>query len=120
MVGDEDGAKGFLRSLYDFSFTTFVTTRIVRTLYIVTTIVYSLVAIVVFVGLVSRGGADVAIGVIGVPIAYVLYLALARVSLEVVAVVFRIAEYAREIRDQGRAIATDSGEQMPGTEPGGA
>lgn len=98
--------KGFIKSLFDFSFTSFITTKIVRTLYIIITIIYSLVAIAAFIGLLSRGGGDIAIAVIGVPIAYILYLALARVGLEVIAVVFRIAEHSRDIRDMMRAQTT--------------
>jgi hypothetical protein len=100
----------FVRSLYDFSFTTFITTRIVRVLYIIVTVVYSLFAVISFITLITRGGFYIAVAIVAVPIAYVLYLAFARVILEVIAVVFRIAEYTQEIRDQGRAqMAAGSG-----------
>jgi hypothetical protein len=101
-MADQPGNKGFIKSLYDFSFSSLVTTKIIKALYILITVVYSLFAIVAFIGLVSRGGVDIAIGLIVVPVAYIIYLAIARVTLEVVVVLFRIAEYVRDIRDQGQ------------------
>jgi hypothetical protein len=90
---------GFLRSLYDFSFTNYIATKIIKTLYVIITVVYTLIAIVALITTVSRGGVYIVLGIIFVPIFYIVYLALARVGLEVIAVIFRIAEYARDIRD---------------------
>lgn len=90
---------GFLRSLYDFSFSSFVTTKIIKTLYVIITIVYTLIALLFFIASLFRGGVGIIFALVVVPLAYILYLALARVGLEVIAVVFRIAEYARDIRD---------------------
>ncbi|HET9058601.1 MAG TPA: DUF4282 domain-containing protein [Acidimicrobiales bacterium] len=90
---------GFLRSLYDFSFTNYIATKIIKTLYVIITVVFSLVAVVALIGAIARGGVSIILGIIFVPIFYIIYLAMARVSLEVIAVVFRIAEYARDIRD---------------------
>ena len=92
-------SKGFLRSLYDFKFSTFVTSKVIRVLYVIITILYSLGAVAWFIELISKGGYYVLIAIIGVPLAYLLYLTLARISLEFIMVVFRIGEDVRTIRD---------------------
>ena len=92
-------SKGFLKSLYDFSFSSFVTSKVVRVLYIIITILYSLGAIGLFIELISRGGASVVVAIIVVPLGYLLYLTLARIGLEFIIVVFRIGEDVRIIRD---------------------
>jgi hypothetical protein len=94
--------KGFFRSLYDFSFSSLVTLRVIRVLYVLITIVYSLGALIAFVGLLAQHkGPDVAIAIVGVPIAYFLYLTIARITFEVLMVVFNIGKDVRAIRENG-------------------
>jgi hypothetical protein len=91
--------KGYLRSLFDFSFSSLITRRVIRTLYILITIVYSLGALVAFAGLVANHTPlGVIVAIVIVPIAYVLYLTVARVMLEVLMVIFDIGADVREIR----------------------
>jgi hypothetical protein len=92
-------SKGFLKSLYDFKFSTFVTSKVVRVLYVIITILYSLGAVAFFIKLISKGGSYVVVAIIVVPLAYLLYLTLARICLEFIIVVFRIGEDVRNIRD---------------------
>jgi len=93
-------AKGYIRSLYDFSFSSFVTRKVIKVLYILITVVYSIGAVIVFISLLTRhSAADVVIAVIGVPLGYLIYLTIARISLEVLMVIFGIGEDVREMRD---------------------
>ena len=92
-------SKGLLKSLYDFSFSSLVTPKVVRILYVIITILYSHGAIGLFIDLVSKGGPYVVAAIIVVPLGYLLYLTLARISLEFIIVVFRIGEDVRDIRD---------------------
>ena len=81
------------------------------------TIIYSIGALAALIVLVARGGAYVAVGIIGVPIMYVLYLAFARVSLEVLAVIFQMAEHTRDIAQYVRDISQQgSGKASPSAE----
>ncbi len=97
-------AKGFLRSLFDFSFSTYVADRVIRILYILITVVYSLGALVAFIVLLAaRTPADIFAALILIPLAYLIYLTVARIGLEVLIVVFRIGEDVRELRDLARA-----------------
>jgi hypothetical protein len=95
-------AMGFIRSLYDFSFSSFVTLRVIRVLYVLITILYSLAAILVFIGaLVEHKPADIVFAIIIVPIAYLIYLTFARIAMEILMVLFNIGKDVRSIRERG-------------------
>ena len=94
--------KGFFGSLYDFSFSSLITLRVIRFLYVLITIVYSLAALGLFVSLlVTHTPLGIVIAVVGVPLAYLLYLTVARISLEFLIVIFTIGKDVRSIREQG-------------------
>lgn len=96
-------AKGFFASLLDFSFSSLITTRIIKVVYVILTVVISLIAVVyLIIGLVAlvTGNAGLGLGfIIGAPIGWVLYMIWARISLELVIIVFRIGEDARRVAD---------------------
>lgn len=106
-------ARGYLRSLFDFSFSDFVTSRVIRILYVLITIVYSLGAFVLFVVLLANHSpADVFAALVIVPLGYLIYLTLARVGLEVLMVIFRVGDDVRELRELVAHL------ESRGTEPG--
>ena len=91
----------FFGSLFDFSFSRFVTLRLVKFLYVV-----SMILMVFFViGLIAAGFTEAVSGVEAIgyivlaPIVAFLYLIVVRVGFELVVVVFRIGETATEMRD---------------------
>lgn len=96
--------RGFFGSLFDFSFTSFVTTKIIKVLYgllIAGAVVFSLVLIV---GSFSDSpGAGVFMLVIGAPLFFFIAVLYARVVLELIIVVFRIADHTAEIAELGRS-----------------
>ncbi len=91
-----------MRSLFDFSFSKFVTTSLIRFLYALFVIVAGLAALVWFIAgiaMVATEG-DTGTGLLIMivsPVAFLLLAILIRVQLEVVIVIFRIAEYLREM-----------------------
>src|ERR1700722_16468619 len=95
------GEKGFLGSLFDFSFTSLVTPKIIRILYILFTIWTALIALIILVIGFKTGG--VAGGlfplIIVEPIFVLLTLGIYRVVLELFMVVFRIYEETKKIRE---------------------
>jgi Domain of unknown function (DUF4282) len=95
------GEKGFLGSLFDFSFDSLVTPKIVRILYILFTIWTALVALIVLViGFKTGGTAGGLFTLIVVePIFVLLTLGVYRVVLEAFVVVFRIYEETKKIRE---------------------
>ncbi len=101
---DSADSKGFLSALFDFSFTSFVTTRIIKVLYVLIMILTVLTALVFTV---SAFNVSATIGfltlVIGVPLFILIVMAFWRLILESFIVVFRIAEDLRALRDRGES-----------------
>lgn len=94
--------KGFLKSLYDFKFESFVAMRLLRVLYIIITIVYSLAALIFFIASLASGKAlSIVVAIIVIPLGYLIYLAFARVTIEVMMVIFRIGADVRSIANRG-------------------
>jgi hypothetical protein len=95
------GEKGFLGSLFDFSFTSLVTPKIVKVLYILFTIWTALIGLSILVIGFKTGG--VAGGlftlIIVEPIFVLLTLGIYRVVLELFVVVFRIYDELKKISE---------------------
>lgn len=95
---------GFLGALFDLSFTSFVTPKIIKVLYvlvIIGTVVSSLaLTIVVFKASKAFG---IAALVFGDPLIILVVLAIARIFLEFFVVIFRAAQDIRALRDGGGA-----------------
>jgi hypothetical protein len=97
------GEKGFIASLFDFSFSSFITTKLMKVIYGVLLFAALLGAFAVFMAGVSEIGSrygSAARGVLFIilsPIAAVLYVILARLYCELIVVLFRIAESVRDI-----------------------
>jgi len=107
--------EGFFKSLFDFSFSHFVVTKMIKVLYGLAIIVAGILALI---ALISGLGAAVAAfhgyssspglgvlavigGLIGAPLVFLLAVVCARVYLELLIVVFRICEHVAEIASRG-------------------
>ena len=88
---------GFFRALFDFSFTEFVTTRLIRLLYGIGVLVGAVTAIVAIGRGFDAGSGAGIVALILAPLIFLLVVILARVWLEIIIVVFRIAEYLRDM-----------------------
>jgi hypothetical protein len=111
-------AKGFFRSLFDVGFTSLITTKIIRFVYTLLLIVYSFVALFFFiVGLASGKPGGIFFALVGVPIAYLIYLVFARIWMEFLIVVFRIGDDVHAIRVQGVRIQGGGPGQAPPPPP---
>jgi len=106
---------GFVKSLFDLSFSKFVTGSVVKVLYVLLLIVGGLGAAAgVFGGFASIiAGASSRIGgameifmgigtIVLTPIGFVLYIIMVRIYMELLIVVFRIAEHLAEINRKTR------------------
>lgn len=98
-------AKGFIASLFDFGFTSFVTPKVVKVLYVLIMIVLSLAALVYTI-IAFRLNAifGLFVLIIGDPLFLIISLALYRISLELFVVIFRIADDIRAIRERGGGL----------------
>ncbi len=95
--------RGFLQSLFDLSFTSLVTTKIIKVLYVLAMIVIGLTALLFIVAAFHRSGADgIVVLFIVAPIVSFFYLVYARVLLELIIALFRIMENTGELVAQGR------------------
>jgi hypothetical protein len=90
--------KGFLGSLFDYSFNSFVTSRIVKFLYVLTTVVVAAWALVLvlFAFHLNKALGALSLLVLG-PIFFLVTMTYARVGLELMIVFFRISENVSEI-----------------------
>lgn len=85
-------AKGFFSSLFDFGITSFITLKFLRVIYTVLVVLILLGGVVFLIAGLSQGGATAVFSVLLVPLVTLLYLILARVYMEVIAIFFRIGE----------------------------
>jgi hypothetical protein len=94
-----DQAKGLFASLFDFNFTSFITLKFLKVIYIILMGVIALGAFLLFIGgLVTGTATSVFAALIIVPIGAFLYLLVVRVYLESLALFFRIGENTQAIR----------------------
>lgn len=89
--------KGFLQGLFDFSFKTFITQKVISVLYILSLVAAVVWALVTLVS--ATSGASVLMVVIGLPLAVIA----ARVYLEIVVVLFTIANNTSKLVSQQEA-----------------
>jgi Domain of unknown function (DUF4282) len=88
--------SGFFSSLFDTSFKSFVTPKIVRVVFIIGLVVAALYGLGIFIALASRGGGGVVLGLILGPIVFLVMTIGLRVYLEVVMLLFRIEANTRK------------------------
>ena len=92
-------AKGLFRSLYDFKFTSFIATKVIRFVYALLVVVYSILAVIWLLLCVATGNAAVILlGLIFVPLGYLIYLIVLRICTELVMVFFKMGEDVHAIR----------------------
>jgi hypothetical protein len=100
-----DEARGLFSSLFDLSFTTFVTSKLIKVLYALAILFAALVAAALLVSGFSQGSLVGLLMLIVAPIVFLATVIYARVLLEIMIVVFRMAEHLAEIAQQGRRAA---------------
>jgi hypothetical protein len=95
-----EGESDFWGSLFDFTFSRFVTEHLIRVLYILAFILAVIAAVSSAVALFSQGLMAGLFSILLAPLAFVLVMVIARVWLEMLVVLFRIASYLREINEK--------------------
>ena len=104
----------FFRALFDFSFSEFVTTKIIKFLYVVTIILAALVWVGFLIAMFASDSGiwGILAGIIGAPIGFFLQVVFTRVGYEILMVVFGIAEHTRDM-----AFALTGGRKAPVAQP---
>ena len=97
--------KGFFKSLFDFSFTSFITPKIIR---IVFGIVIVLVGLAALIYVIVAFRANLVLGIVTLlilaPLGFLFYVIWTRIVLEVVMAIFTIADSTRALAMQGGAL----------------
>ena len=100
-------SAGFFKALWDFSFTEFVTPKIIKFIYGLTILFAGLFALVLIIaGFSAHAGIGLFTLLIAAPVIFVTSVIYGRVFMEIIIVVFRIADHAAVI-----AINTTTGRQ---------
>jgi Domain of unknown function (DUF4282) len=98
------GAKGFVGSLFDFGFNSFVTPKVVKVLYV---LIMAGLALAEIGYLLFAFRESTIFGIISLvilcPLTFLVYLALWRILLELFIVIFRISDDLRSIRERGES-----------------
>lgn len=94
-------STGFLASLFDFSFSHFITAKLIRVLYALFLILAGLGVVGMLISGFSQGFAYGVVILILAPLGFLLAAMYFRVLLEVLIVIFRIAENVEKIAERG-------------------
>lgn len=102
-------AKSFFSSLLDMSFSDFITPKIIKVLFILAIIGSAIWALALLVaGIASGSAGGILGGLIGAPIVFILAVILSRVYLELLLVMFRIAENTGRLVNHAEGSRTDA------------
>jgi len=95
-------AKGFFSSLFDYSFSSFITPKIIKVLYVLLTIAVSLWTLaLILISFSASSGLGILMLLVGGPIFFVIAMIYVRVALELAIVFFRIHADVEEINRRG-------------------
>ena len=93
--------KGFFGSLFDFTFKSFVTPKVIQIYYVIALILVGLGSLGMLVSFLAMGEPImIIVGIIVVPIMAFIWLLIIRMMLELTANIFRIGENIQAMRDR--------------------
>jgi sensor histidine kinase YesM len=92
--------KGFIGTMFDFSFSEFITTKVIKVLLALALVVNAIITIVIIVGAFKEGVLAGIVVLILSPIIYLVMMLFSRIYLELIIVIFRIAENLIAIREK--------------------
>lgn len=99
---DVKKVEGFFKSLFDFSFSSFITTRVIKILYILFVLGAAIASLVIIIfGFSQSAGTGILNLLIVAPLVFLIWVISARVYLEIIIVVFRIGEDLSDIKKRG-------------------
>lgn len=107
--------KGFLSTIFDFSFSEFVTTKVIKFLLGLAIVGNGIfVLIMVIRGIITGPWWYAILVIILSPVIYLILMLFARIYLELIIVIFRIAENLIKIRNSLSSGPGGGGEVTPG------
>ncbi|HRU39740.1 MAG TPA: DUF4282 domain-containing protein [Candidatus Goldiibacteriota bacterium] len=91
----KEGAKTFLGSLFDFSFSDFITTKLIKFLFGAGIVLGAIFGVISIIGAFMQAATAGIISLIVTPIVYFLGIIILRIWLELVIILFKIEENTR-------------------------
>jgi hypothetical protein len=92
--------KSFFNSLFDFSFSSFITPKIIKVLFVIGIVLSVIYAIAIIA---TAFAAHIALGIVVLilsPIVFILFVLAIRVYLEILIIMFRIQNDVAEIKEK--------------------
>jgi hypothetical protein len=111
--------KGFFGSLFDFDFNSFVTTKLIKVLYLVALGILLIAYVVIFFAATFGEDGNIGVGLVWLlifgPLFLFFYTLLYRVVFELIIVIFRIFENSRDLLAVTRLANPEASAQVPDT-----
>ena len=104
--------KNFFKSLFDFSFREFITTRVIKFLFIVFVILAACGAVGYLITSIAGGCWLAFAAFIIAPVGFFFYVLIVRIWLEVLLVLFRIADNTDKMAGGGQAAESTASEAV--------
>ncbi len=104
--------KGFLSALFDLSFSSMITVKIIRFLYVIALIGAAIWTLIILAALFDASSEAGVVGLILSPVIFLLFAIVVRVYLEMTVVLFKIADNTAVV-----AESTRQEQQAPATPP---
>jgi hypothetical protein len=101
-------ARSFLSTLFDLSFSEFVTAKLVRVLYIFGIAGLGLMSVITLLGALQQDGVKAFGALILVPIGFLVGVTVLRIWMELAIVAFRIADNTAETAHHAGTIASNT------------
>jgi hypothetical protein len=89
----------FIKYLFDFSFKRFVTTGIIKLIFWINVLAAGALGIITIIGGFKESFVLGILALIFSPVFYIIYVAIIRMILELIVIIFRIGEYTEEIAE---------------------
>jgi len=100
-----------LEALFDLSFSTFITAKIVKVLFVLSVVLAAISALFLLAGGFRGGFGTAVLALIAAPLLFVFYVIMARVACELIMVVFNIAENTSRLVEQGEERAREADDE---------
>jgi hypothetical protein len=93
-------SKSFLAALFDFSFSEFITVKLIKILYVIGIIIAGIAALIMIGGGFRASFFAGLLALIISPIVFLLYILVIRIWLELIIVLFKIADNTKNIAEK--------------------
>jgi cobalamin biosynthesis protein CobD/CbiB len=95
-----DKERGFIGSLFDFSFTEFITTKLIRFLFGLGVFIAGVFALLFIASGFRQSAVAGVLFLVVSPLMFLLYVIIVRVALELTMVMFSIEEHTKQVLEQ--------------------